>query len=114
GPIAKDHAFFFGSFEGYRLDAGFNNVELVPSDAARARAVPAIAALRAGFVDPAAVMLAGNSTNPDFDIAQLQATQVVRENAVSATRSFASGRSACSTGRTSPIRGDAAARLAGE
>ncbi|PYQ69762.1 MAG: hypothetical protein DMG04_27115 [Acidobacteria bacterium] len=83
GPIAKDHAFFFGSFEGYRLDAGFNNVELVPSDAARARAVPAIAALRAGFVDPAAVMLAGNSTNPDFDIAQLQATQVVRENAVS-------------------------------
>ena len=192
GPIAKDHAFFFGSFEGYRLDAGFNNVELVPSDAARARAVPAIAALRAGFVDPAAVMLAGNSTNPDFDIAQLQATQVVRENAVSgrldprftdtwssyvrvlhdrgtsdqpegvsgrvctirrrlrrrsparsaisnaagpmdrpsvrwiswqrrisrfagrATRSFASRRSTCSTGRTSPIRGDAAARLAGE
>jgi len=83
GPIAKDRAFFFGSFEGYRLDAGYNNVEAVPSDAAWARAVPAIAALRAGFVDPAAVMLAGKSTNPDFDIAQLQATQVVRENAVS-------------------------------
>jgi carboxypeptidase family protein len=88
GPIAKNRAFFFGSFEGYRLDAGFNNIEAVPSAAAWARAVPGIAALRPGFTDPAAVILAGKSTNPDFDIAQLQATQQVRESAFSGRLDF--------------------------
>ena len=83
GALAKDRAFFFGTYEGYRLDAGYNNVEAVPSASAWARAVPAIAALRPGFVDPNAVILAGKSTNPDFDIAQLQATQQVRENSFS-------------------------------
>ena len=43
GPIVKDRAFFFGSYEGYRLDAGKNFVEAVPSAAAWARAVPAVA-----------------------------------------------------------------------
>ena len=80
GPLVKDRAFFFGSYEGYRLDAGKNFVEAVPSAAAWARAVPAIAALRPGFLAPGAVILPGASTNPDFDIAQLQATQdVTRE-----------------------------------
>jgi hypothetical protein len=88
GPLAKNRAFFFGSFEGYRLDAGFNNVEAVPSAAAWARAVPAVAALRPGFLDPAAVVLAGKSTNPDFDIAQLQATQQVREYSASGRFDF--------------------------
>ncbi len=44
GPIVKDRLFFFGSYEGYRLDAGRNFVEAVPSAAAWARAVPAVAA----------------------------------------------------------------------
>src|SRR5919204_817638 len=88
GPIAKDRAFFFGSYEAYRLDAGFNIVEAVPSATAWARAVPAIAALRPGFLDPGAVTLEGKSTNPDFDIAQLQATQAVREHAVSGRLDF--------------------------
>jgi hypothetical protein len=83
GPLARDRAFFFGSYEGYQLDAGFNNVEAVPSAAAWARAVPAIGALRAGFVDPNVVVLTGKSTNADFDIAQLQATQQVREHSFS-------------------------------
>src|SRR6185369_3271375 len=52
GPLAKDRAFFFGSYEGYRLDAGVNFVEAAPSDAAWSRAVPAIAALRPGFTAP--------------------------------------------------------------
>ena len=75
GPIAKDRAFFFGSYEGYRLDAGKNFVEAVPSAAAWARAVPAVAALRPGFTAPGAVILPGGSTNPDFDIAHLQEPQ---------------------------------------
>jgi hypothetical protein len=83
GPLMRDRAFFFGSVEAYRLDAGLNFVEAVPSDAAWARAVPAIAALRPGFLAPDAQVLAGKSTNPDFDIAQLQGLQQVRETAFS-------------------------------
>jgi hypothetical protein len=57
GPIAKNRAFFFGSFERYRLNAGINIVEAVPSAAAWSRAVPAIAALRSNFLAPGAVVL---------------------------------------------------------
>src|SRR2546425_2696481 len=84
GPVARDRAFFFGSYEAYRLDAGLNFVEATPSDAAWGRAVPQIAALRPGFLAPGAVILAGKSSNPDFEIAQLQGTQQVREHALSA------------------------------
>ena len=88
GPIARDRAFFFGSYEGYRLNAGKNIVEGVPSDRAWGRAVPAIAALRPGFIAPGAVIVAGVSTNTDVDIVQLQDEQAVRENAFSARLDF--------------------------
>jgi hypothetical protein len=78
GPLLHDRAFFFGSYEGYVLNAGTNAIEAVPSPAAWARAVPAIAALRPGFLAPGAVVLPGKSANPDFDIAQLQSEQRVR------------------------------------
>jgi len=84
GPLMRDRAFFFGSYEGYRLDAGQNFIEGVPSAAAWGRAVPAVAGLRAGFLAPGAVVLNAASANPDFDIAQLQAIQRVKENAFSA------------------------------
>jgi hypothetical protein len=84
GRFARDRIFFFGSYEAYRLDAGKNFVEAVPSAAAWARAVPAIAPLRSGFLAPNAVILPGASQNPDFDIAQLQENQVVHEDAFSA------------------------------
>ena len=83
GPLAENKAFFFGSYEGYRLNAGSNFLEAIPSDAAWARAVPAVAGLRSGFLASGARILPGASTNPDFDIAQLQATQNVTENAFS-------------------------------
>ena len=83
GPVMRDKAFFFGSYEGYRLDAGVNFVEAAPSNAAWARAVPAIAALRPGFVAPGAVLLPGASTDPNFDIYQLQGLENVEENAFS-------------------------------
>jgi hypothetical protein len=83
GPLMRDKAFFFGSYEGYRLDAGVNFVEAAPSAAAWARAVPAIATLRPGFVSPSAVLLPGASTNPDFDIYQLQGLENVDEDAFS-------------------------------
>jgi carboxypeptidase family protein len=88
GPILKDRAFFFGSYEGYKLKAGINFVEGVPSDAAWARAVPAIAVLRPGFLAPNAVILPGASSNPDFDIAQLQGLQDVKENSFSGRVDF--------------------------
>ena len=88
GPIVKDRAFFFGSYEGYRLDAGRNIVEAVPSAAAWARAVPAVAGLRSFFTAPGAVLLPGVSTNPDLDIFQLQDTQNVKEDSFSARFDF--------------------------
>src|SRR5262245_36817359 len=88
GPIAKNRAFFFGSYEGYRLKAGINIVEAVPSAAAWSRAVPAIAALRPNFLAPGAVVLPGASRDPDFDIAQLQEPQRVNEDAFSGRVDF--------------------------
>jgi hypothetical protein len=88
GPLAKDRAFFFGSYEGYRLDAGKNIIQGVPSAAAWARAVPAVLSLRAGFAAPDAVLLPGASTNPDVDIMQWQANQHVQENSFSARVDF--------------------------
>src|SRR5262249_15837441 len=83
GPIAKNKAFFFGSYEGYRLTAGINIVEAVPSDAAWARAVPSIAPLGPGFRAPGPVVLPGQATNPDCDIAQIQTPQEVHEDSFS-------------------------------
>ncbi|MBI1765794.1 MAG: TonB-dependent receptor [Acidobacteria bacterium] len=82
GPIIKDKFFFFGSYEGYRLRSGINFVEAVPSTAACARAVAAVAPLcLAAFRGAGAVILPGVSKDPDFEIAQLQASNPVNENA---------------------------------
>src|SRR5262245_34541124 len=83
GPLARDRAFFFGSYEGYRLHAGGNFIQGVPSASAWATAVPAVASLRSGFTAPGAVLLPGASTNPDVDIYQWQGKQDVQENAFS-------------------------------
>src|SRR5207237_1483850 len=40
GPIKKEKAFFFFSYEGYRLRAGVNSIEAVPGQASRICAAP--------------------------------------------------------------------------
>jgi hypothetical protein len=88
GPIIKDRFFFFGSYEGYRLRSGINLVEAVPSETAHARAVPAIKPLIDVFRGPGSFILPGASTNPDFDIAQLQSGVIVNENSGAARFDF--------------------------
>ncbi|HBB98168.1 MAG TPA: hypothetical protein DC054_22515 [Blastocatellia bacterium] len=90
GPIKKDKAFFFFSYEGYRLRGAINAIEAVPGQAARICAPPlgtgtvacsaATAALIPAFRAPAAVTL---RTGPDlFDTVQLQANNIVNESSV--------------------------------
>jgi carboxypeptidase family protein len=88
GPIKQDKAFFFFSYEGYRLRGGINSIEAVPGLATRVCAPPlgsgtvtcsaATAALIPAFRSPKAVTL---RSGPDlFDTVQLQANNVVDEN----------------------------------
>jgi hypothetical protein len=81
GRIKKDKFFFFASYEGYRLRSGINIVEAVPSLATKSRAVPAIVPLIDASRGPGSFVLPGASTNPDFDILQLQTNVAVDENA---------------------------------
>jgi hypothetical protein len=82
-PLVKNKTFLFGSYEGYRLKSGINFVEAAPSQAAFARAVPAVQPLFDAFRDPRAVLLAGASTNADYDILQLQDNAKVNEDSFS-------------------------------
>ncbi|HEV7745938.1 MAG TPA: TonB-dependent receptor [Pyrinomonadaceae bacterium] len=88
GPLRKDKAFFFFSYEGYRLRGGINSIEAVPGLASRICAPPLgsggttcnanTAALIPAFRSPNAVTL---RAGPDlFDTVQLQANNIVDEN----------------------------------
>ncbi len=81
GPVVRDRAFFFGSYEGYRLRSGINFIEAVPSASAFARGAAAIQPLYNAFRGPGSVVLPGASANPDYDILQLNSTARVDENA---------------------------------
>jgi hypothetical protein len=45
GPIRKNTLFLFGNYEGYRQNLGLSDVTLVPDNASRAAAVPAVVPL---------------------------------------------------------------------
>jgi hypothetical protein len=93
GPIKKDKAFFFFSYEGYRLRGGINSIEAVPGLASRicpggnilgtsppVACNAATTALIPAFRAPDAVVL---RTGPDlFDTVQRQAVNVVNENSL--------------------------------
>jgi hypothetical protein len=88
GPIKKDRAFFFFSYEGYRLRGAVNSIEAVPGLASRICAAPIGAGSVACNAATAALIPAFRATNavtlrtgPDlFDTVQLQANNIVNEN----------------------------------
>jgi len=75
GAIVRNKLFFFGSYEGLRQRAGVNLVEAVPSDAARARAVPSIAPLMSAYPTGGVP-----TSNPDRDLFRLNSSSRVDEN----------------------------------
>ena len=90
GPIKKNKAFFFFSYEGYRLRGGINSIEAVPGLASRICAAPlgsgsitcnaTTAALIPAFRAPDVTVL---RVGPDlFDTVQRQATNIVNENSL--------------------------------
>ncbi|HEX5604702.1 MAG TPA: carboxypeptidase regulatory-like domain-containing protein, partial [Pyrinomonadaceae bacterium] len=90
GPIVRDKAFFFFSYEGYRLRAGVNAIEAVPGSANRLCSfgtgtincnATSVALLPAFRSTDAAIISTGSGTNL-FDVAQLQANSSVDENSV--------------------------------
>jgi hypothetical protein len=89
GPILRDKLFFFFSYEGYRLRAGINSIEAVPGEASRICALtPCTSAftlsLLPAFRSPQAVIIQRGTGTNLFDVAQLQATSSVNENALAA------------------------------
>src|SRR5258708_2917786 len=73
GPIKKDKLFFFVAQENLKQRAGVNLIATVPSAAARARAVPSILPLLAGY--PTGVP----TSNADLDLAQRAASSSIDE-----------------------------------
>jgi len=91
GPLIKEKAFFFFSYEGYRLRAGLNSTEAVPGSASRICGPPIgtgsttcnanTLLLLPAFRDPKAVIVSTGSGTNLFDVAQLQANAKVNESA---------------------------------
>ncbi len=95
GPVVNDKAFFFFSYEGYRLRAGINSIEAVPGAQSRicapaANGVPCVEAngaasrtlqLLPAFRDPKAAIISTGTGANLFDVAQLQANARVDEDA---------------------------------
>ncbi len=75
GAIKKDRTFFFASIESLRQRAGVNLIASVPSVGARSRAVSSIRPLLDAFP-----IGQTSSSNPDLDIARINASSAIDEN----------------------------------
>jgi hypothetical protein len=74
GPIKKDKLFFFTNFEALQQRAGVNIISAVPSQSARALAVPSIKPLMDAY--PIGQQ---SSANPNLDIYNLNAATAMNE-----------------------------------
>jgi len=88
GPIVKEKAFFFFSYEGYRLRNGVNLIEAAPSQAMKSRAAAAVLPIYDAFHAPQAFVLPGASTDANFDVYQLQANNSINEDSFGARLDF--------------------------
>ena len=75
GPIKKEKAFLFGNYEGFRQQLGLSDVTLVPDNAARAQAVPAVRPLLALWPAPNGSELGGG-----IALAYSHPLQTIRED----------------------------------
>ncbi|MBC7796668.1 MAG: TonB-dependent receptor [Pyrinomonadaceae bacterium] len=100
GPIVKNKLFFFGSYEGYRVRAGINNVETAPylslgnagsvlPTAANPQGLPGMGGTAvssvvrpfiAGFRSPNSVAV-GFSGTPGLELVQFQGVETTNEDA---------------------------------
>ena len=97
GAIVKNKLFFFGSYEGYRVRAGVNAVELVPKlSLATLANIPGtstpisnnVRPFIAGFRSPDAVIIPNSDPNSLFDFAQLQSAEKTNEDSFSGRLDF--------------------------
>jgi Carboxypeptidase regulatory-like domain len=75
GPIKKDKIFLFGNYEGFRQHLGLSDVTLVPDNAARAQAAPAVKPLLALWPAPNGPELGGG-----IAVAYSHPLQTIRED----------------------------------
>jgi hypothetical protein len=75
GPIRKNKMFFFADYEALRQRASINLIATVPSLAARARAVPSIAAVVNSFP-----IGQRSTSNPDLDVSQINTSSKIDED----------------------------------
>ncbi len=82
GPLVKDQIFFYVNYEGGRVRSGARSFEAIPSAQALTRAVPSIARLFPAFNQGGAQIVDDASSDPNFDIVELNSRNRVNKNGV--------------------------------